>query len=202
MFDLSAASATIALIAANVAASLWGLYGDRKFVEAYALRVGDVLERRQWYRVITSGFLHGSVFHLFVNMLTLFFFGPAIEGKLGTGRFLILYFGAELAANLFSLWAKRRAPDYASIGASGAVSGVLFAFCLFAPLRLIYIFGVIPIPAIGFAVLFTLYSAYAMGGGPRGRIAHEAHLGGAVAGVLITIALYPAAFSIFLSNFS
>ncbi|MEX0748047.1 MAG: rhomboid family intramembrane serine protease, partial [Rhodothermales bacterium] len=119
--------------------------------------------------------------------------------------FLILYFGSELAAHGLSLFLHRDRADYAAVGASGAVSGVLFGFCLFEPFEKIYIFFIpIGIPAILFAVLYVLVSMYAMRhaqeGGMTGGIAHEAHLGGAVGGLLLTILLEPRSLELFLNQ--
>ncbi len=124
-----------------------------------------------------------------------------MESMLGSTKFLILYFGAEMAASLYSLWAKREMPSYASIGASGAVSGVVFSFCLYRPFADIYLFFIpIGIPAILYAFVYVAYSMYAMRG-PGVGIAHEAHLGGAVGGIVLAMLLDPRAFSIFLSYF-
>jgi len=189
--DLSAAPATYALIIANVIASLYGLAGDRKFVSEFSFNVGALVKAKQHYRVFTSSFLHADLFHLLFNMMTLFYFGPVIEKILGTDGFLVIYFGAILASGIVSFYANRTNLAYSSIGASDAVSGVILSFCLFHPLENIYfLFIPIGIPAIVFGVLFILISANMMGR-QGGRIAHEGHLGGAIAGVVLTILMRP-----------
>jgi membrane associated rhomboid family serine protease len=122
---------------------------------------------------------------------------------LGSVRFVLVYFGAELAAHAVTLWRHRDSPQYAAVGASGAISGVVFAFCLFRPFDLLYVFFALPIPAWLFAILFVAVSVAAMrreAGGAPGGIAHEAHIGGALGGLLITLLLEPRAGSIFLNH--
>lgn len=153
-------------------------------------------------RFITHGFVHADMGHLFVNMFTLYFFGSVIEqfytifaGQYG---YLFFYLAAICMAILPSYLNNRRNPNYASVGASGAVSAVLFAYVLLAPWSLIYLFAVIPIPAIVFAIAYVAYgiSAQRKGGS---RINHSAHLWGALFGVIFTIAVEPGVFTRFLS---
>lgn len=182
--------ATFALIIANLIVSVYGLSFDRGFVGAYAFNVGALANARQHYRVFTSSFLHGDYFHLLFNMMTLLFFGPAVEQLLGTDGFLVVYFGAVLASGIISFYANRTNYAYTSLGASDGVSGVILSFCLFYPLEGIYFFLVpVPIPAIIYGIGFMLISANMMGRG--GRIAHEGHLGGAIAGVVLTVMMRP-----------
>ncbi len=189
--ELPGAPATYALIIANLIASLYGLAGNRGFIGEFAFNVGALVNRGQHYRVFTSSFLHADLFHLSFNMLTLFFFGPEVEGILGTDGFLVVYFGAILASGIVSFYFNRTNLAYSSIGASDAVSGVVLSFCLFHPLSPIYIMFIpIGIPAILYGVLFILISARMMGQA-GGRIAHEGHLGGAIAGVILTLMMRP-----------
>ncbi len=202
MNELLVAPATFLLIAINVAVSLYVLYANPNAVERLSLVPYDVVHNRAYERLLTAGFVHGSLTHLLFNMVTLYFFGPQLEGVLGPGRFLLLYFGSELAANALSVFMHRNNPRYAAVGASGAVSGVVFAFCLFAPMAMLGVFFVIPMPAWLFAIVYVFGSIYAMRSENRqmGGIAHEAHLGGAIGGLLLTILLEPAAISIFLNQ--
>ncbi len=141
----------------------------------------------QWHRFVTPAFLHADLGHLLVNMLTLYFFGPAVETIYGTGGLLAIYLGSQLAAQGYAYWRKREEPGYTALGASGAVSGVVLAFCVFAPLAKLYLFFAIPLPAIVFGIGYIAYSSFAMGG--KGRIAHEAHLGGAIGGAALALLL-------------
>ena len=187
---------TYALIVANILVSGYALYGDRNFVNQFAFNVGAVVKGEQHYRVITSGFLHADLFHLIFNMVTLYFFGPPIEGALGKLGFIVLYFGSMIASGITSAIVHRRNPGYSAIGASGAVSGVVLSFCVFAPLQPIYFFMLpIGIPALLYGFIFIVISARQMGDGSR--IAHEGHLGGAVAGVILTILMRPDAITRF-----
>ena len=134
------------------------------------------------------------------------FHGPLLERMLGHGEFLLLYIGSELAAHALTLWQHHDNPQYAAVGASGAISGVVFAFCLFFPFERLYIFFALPMPAILFAVVYVWGSIYAMRqeeqrGGMTGGIAHEAHLGGALGGVLLTVLLEPRVVGHFLNHF-
>lgn len=188
--DLSLAPAAYALIIANIITSVYALSFDRSFAGEFAFNVGALIHRKQHYRVFTSSFLHGDYFHLLFNMMTLFFFGPVVEQILGTDGFLVIYFGAILASGVVSFYANRDNLEYTSLGASDGVSGVILSFCLFFPLEPIYfMFVPVGIPAIIYGALFMLISANMMGGG--GRIAHEGHLGGAIAGVILTLMMRP-----------
>jgi len=189
--ELPGAPATYALIIANLIASLYGLLIDRRFVESFAFHVGALARRKQHYRVFTSSFLHGDLFHLLFNMMTLFYFGPVVERILGIDGFLVVYFGAILTSGIVSFYVNRKNLDYSSIGASDGVSGVLLSFCLFFPMEKIYFFFIpIGIPAIVFAVVFVAISAGLMGR-EGNRISHEGHLGGALAGVVLTLMMRP-----------
>lgn len=182
--------AAYAMIALTVAISLFQFNAPDAFTRRWALSTAGVFERGEHARIISHGFLHGGGAHLFVNMLTLFFFGPSMEWILGPDGFLALYFGALVAAAAVSLALHRRDRSYLALGASGAVSGVVFAYVLFRPTDNFYLFFIpIGIPAFLFAPLYLLYSVVAMGG--RGRIAHEAHIGGAIAGLVLATLMRP-----------
>jgi len=189
--EINGAPATYALIIANLIASVYGLSFDRNFVGSFAFNVGALAQGKQHYRVFTSSFLHGDYFHLLFNMMTLYFFGPTVELLLGTDGFLVVYFGAVLASGIVSFYVNRKNYAYTSLGASDGVSGVVLAFCIFYPLHSIYfMFVPVPIPAIVYGALFIAISAN-MIGTVGGRVAHEAHLAGALAGVVLTVLMRP-----------
>ena len=191
--NIGDASATYALIFANVAVSLYAFYIDRGFINHFAFNVGAVVKKEQHYRVVTSAFLHADFMHLIFNMLTLFFFGPTIEGVLGRLGFLVVYFGSMIAGGITMAVVHRKNPGYSAVGASGAVAGVVLAYCVFWPMHSLYLMFIpIPIPAILYGAAFILISARMTGAGRTG-IAHEGHLGGAVAGVILTILMKPEA---------
>lgn len=191
------APVTLALLALNVAVGFYTMSVDPRLLDRWAFKPHAFMHGGEYWRLLTAGFVHVGLGHLAVNMITLYFFGPQIEGLLGPARFLAIYFGSEVLANLLTLWKHGDNAAYSAAGASGAISGVLFSFVLFAPFAMLGVFFIIPMPAILFAVLYVVGSIYASQQG-GGRIAHEAHLGGALGGVLITILVYPDALGIFL----
>jgi len=183
--------------------SLYALYFDQSLIQRLAFRPKEILEDRQYYRLLTAGFVHGSMAHLAFNMITLFFFGPVLEIQLGSAAFLVVFFGAEITAHLLTLFLHKDTASYAAVGASGAISGIVFSFCLFHPFQRIYLFFAIGIPAWLFAVGFVVFSIIAMrkqDARVPGGIAHEAHLGGALGGLLLTILMEPDAIQIFLGK--
>lgn len=201
MLNLTQAPITLLLLIVNFVVSMYVLSRRPQLIDRLSFRPERILRHGEYYRLISAGFVHVNGTHLLVNMITLYFFGPWLEVALGAIDYLILYFGSELAAHTLSLVIQRGNARYAAVGASGAISGVLFAFCLFEPFRMLYLFFVIPIPAVVFAVGFVVISIMAMRNrGPNqvGGLAHEAHLGGAIGGVVITILLVPAVLPIFL----
>jgi membrane associated rhomboid family serine protease len=190
----------MALLIVTIASSLLAL-GIPGAVRRFAECPWEVVHQGKGYQLVTSGFLHVDLGHLAMNMITLYFFGPALERLLGGERFLALYLGSMLTGNLFALLLHYRHPHYRAIGASGAISGVLFSFVLFRPFAPIYLFLIpIGIPALLFAIGYIIVSVVGMRT-RWGRIGHEAHLGGAIGGVLLTVLLYPGAVRIFLSHF-
>jgi membrane associated rhomboid family serine protease len=180
----------------NVLVGVYSLTVDPDLIGRWAFRPAAV-RRGEWERWITAGFVHTGFAHLFFNVLTLYFFGPHIEGAIGWWRFLVVYAGSELAANALTYWRHRDNAEYSAVGASGAISGVVFAFVLFEPWARLYVLFAIPMPAVVFAFVYIAFSIYASNQ-QVGRVAHEAHLGGALGGILLTLALYPAALAIFL----
>lgn len=190
---------TLTLLLATVAASLFGFVSRRAF-DAGALHPYGMAHDGTWYQTVTSGFLHADFGHLAFNMITLFFFGPFVEARLGSAGFLIVYFGSLVAGSLLTYLRKRGDTRYRAIGASGAISGVLFGFVLMRPLEPIYLFLIpVGIPATLFAIGYVLVSLFGMRRG-LGRIGHDAHLGGALAGFVITLVLEPALLPHFLAE--
>jgi membrane associated rhomboid family serine protease len=149
--------------------------------------------QREYHRLVTYGLVHADFSHLLFNMFTLYFFGRAMEpffsDSLGTFGFALFYIGG-LVVSILPTYLKNRAnPNYRSLGASGAVSAVLFAFILLAPWQQIIVL-VIPMPAIVYAVLYTGYSIY-MDRRGQGNVNHSAHLWGAAYGVVFTMLVNP-----------
>lgn len=188
---------TSLLIIGNVIASLIAL-SNPPFMNRNLFHVGPIFERREWHRMVTSGFLHGGILHLFVNMYVLFMFGGFVERVVGPVSYIIIYFAALLGGNAWALLENRTKPSYRALGASGATSGIVMSFILFRPFEPLMIFP-IPffVPAVVLGIVFVVGSAI-LAQRENKTIGHEAHLGGALAGILVTIAVQPAA----LSNFS
>ncbi|MBO6794673.1 MAG: rhomboid family intramembrane serine protease [Balneolaceae bacterium] len=192
-------SATLSLIAINVAVSV-AAFNSQKVMEIGMFMPYRAVRQKTWYELITSGFLHGGITHLAFNMITLFFFGPILEQAIGEVHFLILYFTGLLASSVPSLIKHKDNPQYATIGASGAVEAVLFAFIVIFPFEKIYLFFIpIGIPAIIFGALFVAYSIWASK--KEGKINHEAHIGGAVWGLIYMFAFVPNTIDHFLTVF-
>jgi len=166
----------------------------------------QIIHRKEYYRLISHAFIHANWSHLGVNMLVLFFFGRNIEtyfdyyfGRSANAYFVLLYFGGILASNIWSLAKNRNNYYYNAVGASGAVSAVLFASIFFDPWNLLYFFAIIPIPGIVFAIGYLFYSYY-MSKKKNDNVAHDAHFLGAVFGFIFPILLKPSLFDKFIDN--
>lgn len=161
--------------------------------EKYKFSVGAIQHRKEYIRLLSAGFLHADIMHLVFNMLTLYFFGPIVLEGFGNVGFLIIYFGSILLGNIFSLFIYKKQPWYSAIGASGGVSGILFAAIAMIPDLGIYLFFIpIPIPGFIFGLIYFGYSVYMMLN-PRehDNIGHAAHLGGAFFGLVYAVANQP-----------
>lgn len=179
-----------ALIGATVLFSIQG-FNSRSFFDRYMLRVGSVLNGKEYIRMVSSGFLHADWMHLLFNMMTLYFFGPEVIFITGPIYFAIIYFGSLLFGNLISVYFNRSNWMYSAIGASGAVSGVIFAAIILVPEMSLFILPIpFPIPGWAFGIGFVLFSIYGMKK-QIGNIGHSAHLGGGISGIIITILLIP-----------
>lgn len=153
----------------------------------------------KWYQLLTSGFLHADGNHLLFNMITFFFFAPTMEKVMGIPLFFTLYITGIIVSSLPTLFRHRDNPNYASLGASGGVEAILFAYILLFPLNNLYLFFIpVGIPAIIFGGLFMGYSYYEAKK-QRGNVNHEAHIAGAAYGVLFTLFSIPDAFVHFLA---
>lgn len=163
-----------------------------------------VVRNNEWYRLISHGFVHGDTLHLFVNMFTFWSFGTYIEQWFAYAGFsnmsyLLLYFGGMIVASLYDLIRYRREPAYASVGASGAVSAVLFTAIFLNPWDKILLFAVVPIPGILFGLIYLAYCQYmAKRGGDH--INHNAHFYGALYGFLFPGIMRPELFEFFWYN--
>lgn len=177
------APAAFSILALIVVISGIGLMGTPRIIEMNLLRPYRVARGREYFTVITCGFVHADFGHLLFNSLTLFFFGPGLERLMGTTRFVALYFIGLVVSSLGTVLKQKNNPDYASLGASGAILAVLFAYIVYRPLDKIYLYFAIGIPAVLFAFGYLAYSWWASGHS-RDRVNHDAHLDGAFTGLI------------------
>lgn len=180
-------------------------FNNAELFRKLALIPYRTVKNNEWYRLITHGFVHADMTHLLVNMFTFWSFGTYIEngfGYLGFGTwgFLGLYFGGMIFASIYDLVKHHNDPYYVSIGASGAVSAILFSYILFDPWSKILLFAIIPVPGIIFGVIYLAYCQY-MAKRAGDNINHNAHFYGAVYGFLFPALLNPSLIKAFLSHF-
>ena len=177
----------IAIIAITVIISLAGFQNVSVF-EKYKFNVSAIKYKKEYIRLLSAGFLHADWGHLFFNMLTLYFFGPIVLYVYGILGFLIVYIGSIIIGNLFSLYLYQKQGWYSAIGASGGVSGVLFAAVAYAPKEIEVNF----VPGFIFGALYFSYSVYMMlNPKPHDNIGHAAHLGGAAFGLVYAVVVEP-----------
>jgi len=177
------APAAYCILALTVVVSGLGLMSMPRIIERNILRPYRVVRQREYAQIVTCGFVHADFGHLFFNSLTMFFFGPVLENNIGTPRFVALYFIGLVVSSLGTVLKHRNNPDYASLGASGAILSVLFAYIVYYPLNKIYLYFALGIPAVLFAFGYLAYTIWASKNS-RGRINHDAHLDGALTGLI------------------
>ncbi len=184
--------ATIIIIAVNVIISMKG-FSDFTFFEKYKFNIAGI-RRGEQIRMISSGFLHADFSHLLFNMLTLYFFAFVVIGEVGVTKFVLIYVASLLVGNLLSFYFHKDEYHYSAVGASGAIMGILYSAILFYPDMGLYLFFIpIAIPAWLFGMAYLLYSIYGMKK-RLGNIGHDAHIGGAVGGYILTLAFVPSLF--------
>lgn len=181
-------------------------FSNNELANKLQFNAAKIIHRKEYYRLISHAFIHANWQHLAVNMLVLYFFGRNIVAYFGyyfgnkaTAYFLLLYFGGIIAANSWSLIKHKNNYYYNAVGASGAVSAVLFATIFFQPWEPLYLFAILPIPGILFAAGYLFYS-YQMSKKQTDNVAHDAHFLGAVFGFVLPILLRPNLFDRFIDN--
>jgi len=185
---------TIIIIAANVIISYKG-FEDYGFFDKYKFNVGAI-KRGEQFRLFSSGFLHVNTQHLLFNMITLYFFANNVIAYVGSLKFIIIYVVSLVAGGLLSLYFHKDEYHYSAVGASGAVTGILYAAILLNPdMSLFFFFIPVPIPGYVFGIGYLLYSIYGMKK-RIGNIGHDAHFGGAIGGYITTLVFVPVLFQI------
>ena len=191
--NFTEAPVTLILIAVNVIFSIIG-FSNAAMVDKTIMWPYYVKKEKQYYRFITSGFLHADWMHLFFNMFTLYFFGRNVEvvfaryGLGGNVSYLALYFLGLIISDIPSYLKHQDDYNYRALGASGAVSAVVFAAIVFSPWSSIYLYGAIKISALLYAVLYIAYCVY-MGRKNHDNVNHDAHLWGSIFGLAFTVIL-------------
>ena len=180
---------TLIIIGLNVLCSLKG-FKDRSFFETYKFNVGGI-KRGEQVRMLVSGFLHVDLQHLLINMITFYFFADKVIYYVGPFYFFLIYFGSLIFGNLLSYYFHKNEAYYSAVGASGAVTGILYAAILLNPGMELYLYFIpIPIPSYVVGVGYMLYSIYGMKS-RVGNIGHDAHFGGAIGGYVLTLLIAP-----------
>ncbi|MFW6095238.1 MAG: rhomboid family intramembrane serine protease, partial [Bacteroidota bacterium] len=198
------------IIALTIVVSLLA-FNDNNLFKKLQLNPYLVIQRNQWHRVITHGFIHADSIHLLVNMIVLFSFGRSVENQFdilaknhqiinsATLHMIILYFAGMIIASSTTIFKHKNNYQYNSVGASGAVSAVVFAAIFFSPKNTILIMGIIPIPAILFGILYLIYSQYKSRKG-NDNVNHDAHFLGAVFGFIYPVIIDPSLLNYFLNS--
>jgi membrane associated rhomboid family serine protease len=182
-------------MALTIGMSLLGLFKVPRLIDSCLFRPYFLVRERQYSTVILSGFVHADVGHLLFNMVTFYFFAFPLERFIGTAPFLVLYFAGLVLSHGCTWFKQRNNTGYASLGASGAISAVLFAYIVYFPTTTLMIMPIpVPVPAALFAIGYVGYSYWASNQS-RGRINHDAHLCGALSGVAFVAVSNPGAFA-------
>ena len=194
MFEPGQNGASI-IFAITIAVSLIGLFAAPIVIEKSLFRPYHFLREQEFATPVTSGFVHADIGHLLMNMVTFYFFAFPLEARLGTVPFVALYFFALIASSAYTWYRHKDEPNYATLGASGAIAAVLFAYIVYDPLSSLYIIPIpVPIPAFIFAFAYLGYT-YWSAKQSKGRINHDAHLWGAISGLLFVLVFDPQAFA-------
>jgi membrane associated rhomboid family serine protease len=194
---LTEAPVACAIFAITIAISLIAFSSDLVY-DKFILHPYNVSKGKQLYTLITSGFIHVDYMHLFFNMLSYYFFAFSLERAMGHWQFALLYILSLILSDLPSVAKHKDDYGYRSLGASGAISAVIFSSILYNPLASMMIMPLpIPIPAIIFGALYLVYCSYASKR-QLGNINHDAHLFGAISGIVITVVLVPGILPVFI----
>ena len=173
-------------------------FNDNQLYGKFMLHPYSIAKGNKYFTFITSGLIHADWMHLFFNMFTFFIFAFQLEAMIGHWQFALLYFASLILSDIPTVIKHKDDYRYSSLGASGAISGVLFSYILFKPLSMIGVMF-IPMPAIVFGVLYLFYCMY-MSKNSRDHINHDAHFFGALTGLILTVLLVPGVISHFITQ--
>ncbi len=200
MFASSQLGSTI-LFFITIGASLLGLYATPTLIEKSLFRPYWFLRKKEYDTLYMSGFLHADLGHLIFNMLTFYFFAFPLEHFLGTVPFLMLYVAGLTLSESCTYFKHRNDPNYATLGASGAISAVLFSYIVYFPTTSLFIIPIpFPIPAWLFAIAYMAYTYYSARQS-SGRVNHDAHLCGALTGLGFVLLTDPQAYTSLINRF-
>jgi membrane associated rhomboid family serine protease len=198
---------SLILIAVTAAIS-WYALNNYTVMEKTVFRPYLIKHNREWWRWFTNGFIHADYMHLFVNMFTLYFFGknllhylPLVAHDLAPVLFLVFYISAIAISGIYSYMKHKDNRSYSALGASGAVSAVLFSCILFDPFSKVYLYTVLGLQSWIYGILY-LYYEYYMGKKQMDNIGHDAHFSGAVYGLVFTLIIYPGSVMNFIRHFA
>ena len=186
--------ASLFILVTNLGLSLAGLFIAPRIIERCLFRPFEFARGQRRATIITSGFVHADMPHLLFNMIAFWSFGAPLEHRIGTPLFALLYAAGLLVSQIGTYRKHRNNPDYATLGASGAVSAVMFAYIVYSPTsKLMMLFFPVPVPAPIFGIAYLAYSIWSARNS-RDRINHDAHLGGALAGLAFVAIFDPQAY--------
>lgn len=198
-------SITLALIVITCVISFYAL-NNESFLESWMMNPYKVMQRGQYYRLLTSGFVHADFGHLFFNMFSFYFFGSQIEiifgrlfGASGSVYLVLFYLAGIIVSDIPTLLKHKNDSNYNSLGASGGVSAIIFGSILFFPLNSICLYGILCFPGFVFGIIYIGYSFYASRRG-LGYINHDAHLYGAIFGMVFMAVVDPSVIATFFSQ--
>ncbi|WP_157994190.1 rhomboid family intramembrane serine protease [Peristeroidobacter agariperforans] len=193
-------SAALIIFVVTIATSLVGLFGNTKVIDRCMFRPYWFLRRREYHTIVTSTLVHADLMHLIFNMVTFWAFGFLLERAIGSVHFLTLYFAGMLISHVGTYIKHKREPEYASLGASGAILAVLFAAIVLFPDNSLYIIPIpVPIPAPLFGIGYLAYTWWASRNS-HGRVNHDAHFTGAITGLVYVALVAPEAYRYLLAN--
>lgn len=193
---------TLIIIIATALVSI-AAFESRRVFDRLLLSPYMITHRQEWYRVITHGFIHANWAHLLINMFVFYSFGQALLYYLecftanSMIHYLVIYFGGMIIATFTTIIKHRNDYAYRGVGASGAVSAVMFACIFFNPWSKLYFMGILPVPGIIFAVLYLLYCSF-MSRNSNDNINHDAHFYGAIFGLVYPVLVDPSLLNLFI----